>query len=258
MSVYAVNGKVPVAAWIESRDTEAVTSAVATDLISGTYPGTLTNMDLAADPDTARIADTGSGGTRALEFDGVNDFVSLGTSAALSLAGTMSISAWYKSAGFYNQDQCILGNCDAGGGFANYALTVGFTGNRIELWQNAAGPVATSSAGISDTNWHHIVSVRSGATGAWNLKIYLDGTLVANANTTTNATAGTRPTAIGRFGLFNGYHLRGRVDDIRLFNVELDAASDVPYLNNSGAGRGRIAVTGETRRRRQSVSGGVL
>lgn len=247
MSIYAVNGKEPIAAWIESLDPEAVTSSKATDLV-GTNHGTLTNMDLTADPDTSRIADTGAGGSRALIFDGSNDYVSLGTSAALSISGEMSISAWYKSSGFYTQDQVILGNCDSGGGFSNYVLSVGYSGNRVELWQNAAGPVLASSVGINDTDWHHIVSVRTGSTGAWNLKIYLDGTLVANANTTVNATAGTRPTSIGRFGTFNGYHLRGLVDDVRLFNVGLDA-DDVAYLRDGGNGRGIVAATGKKRPR---------
>lgn len=257
MSIYAVNGKEPIAAWIESRDTEAVTSAVASDLISGTYPGTLTNMDLTADPDTARIADTGAGGTRALELDGVNDFVSLGTSAALSISGEMAISCWYKSAGSYTQDQAIIGNCDSGGGLSNYILTVGYTGQKVEWWNNAATPVAASSNNIADTNWHHLAAVRSGSAGSWTIKIYVDGSLVANTTTSQNPHGSTRPTSIGRFGAFGGYYTKGRIDDVRVWNQVIDA-TDVSYLYNSGAGRGRVAVTAETRRRRQSVSGGVL
>lgn len=230
----SVNGKTPISAWVPSRDTAGNGTTTLTDLSTGGNNGTLTNM---ATPASNWVADTGAGGVRALEFDGTNDYVALGSSAALSIVGQLSISCWYKSAGSYTQDQVLIGNCDSSGGFSNYILSVGYSFDRPEFWQNAAGPFATSSTGISDTNWHHIVAVRSGSSGAWNIKIYLDGTLVANANTSTNPTGGTRPTTLGRFGTFNGYHLRGRGDDWRIWNQPLDA-TDVSALYASGAGRG--------------------
>jgi hypothetical protein len=60
---------------------------------------------------------------------------------------------------------------------------------------------------------------------------------------------------IGYDGLLSGSGCG--MDDIRIWHQSLDL-SDAAYLYNSGSGRGRVAVFGESRRRRQSVSGGVL
>ena len=48
MSLYAVNGKEPVAAWIPSLDTAGNGTTTLTDLV-GSNNGTLTNMDAATD-----------------------------------------------------------------------------------------------------------------------------------------------------------------------------------------------------------------
>ena len=94
----AVNGKTPVSAWVPSRDTAGNSTTTLTDLSSGENNGTLTNM---AVPANNWVADTDAGGVRALEFDGSNDYVALGSGAALSITGEMAISCWYKSAGTY-------------------------------------------------------------------------------------------------------------------------------------------------------------
>jgi len=168
VSIYAVNGKEPIGAWIESLDPESVTSSVATDLV-GSNHGTLTNMDLTADPDTARKADTDAGGTRALDLDGSNDFVNFGTGLNASLLGEMSISGWWK---LRNRSSVngIMGN-GAAGGSGGFAFEVGRTANKLSWLQNSSTIDATSTGTITDSNWHHIVVVRTGSTGAWTITI---------------------------------------------------------------------------------------
>lgn len=90
MSIYAVNGKEPIAAWIPSLDTAGNGTTTLTDLV-GSNHGTLTNMDAATD----WVADTGAGGVRALDFDGVNDHVVFSPPA---FSSTASFSLWVKPA----------------------------------------------------------------------------------------------------------------------------------------------------------------
>jgi hypothetical protein len=268
MSVYAVNSKEPIAAWIESRDPEAVTSSKATDLI-GTNHGTLTSMDLTADPDTARIADTDAGGVRALAFDGSNDYVTIPHASVLNPGSSaFSISCWIKPPNS-NQYGPILQKRNADGGIGQlYALAVatsGFdatVGKKISfslLW-NSTSVVRSShtTADVADGNWHHVVAVWNGSA----IKIYVDGVdraLTSEASTGT-ISVGMSPSGALRLGanVPGGFHYTGRQDDLRLFfGYQLDA-DDIAYLYSSGSGRGRIAVTPDSRRRRQSVSGGVL
>lgn len=70
MSIYAVNEKEPIVAWIPSRDDSGSGTATLSALVSS-VTGTLTNMD----PATDWVADTGAGGIRRVDQDGSNDFV---------------------------------------------------------------------------------------------------------------------------------------------------------------------------------------
>jgi len=65
MSIYAVNGKTPIAAWVPTRPQNATDVIVSND-------GTLTNG-------ASVVSATGEGGSHAFDLDGVNDFVSCGT-----------------------------------------------------------------------------------------------------------------------------------------------------------------------------------
>ena len=90
MSLYAVNGKEQIAAWIPSLDTAGNGTTTLTDLV-GSNDGTLTNMD-AAD----WVADTDAGGVRALDFDGTNDRVigALGAHQTALNSNVFSVSIW--------------------------------------------------------------------------------------------------------------------------------------------------------------------
>lgn len=257
MSIYAVNGKEPVAAWIESRDPEAVTSSKATDLI-GTNHGTLTSMDLTADPDTARIADTGAGGVRALAFDGSNDYVNIPHNSVLNPGSSaFSISCWIKPQNA-NQYGPILQKRNSDGGigqlFALAVATSGFdatVGKKVSfslLW-NSTSVVRSShtTADVADGTWHHVVAVWTGSA----IQIWVDG---ANQSLTSEASTGTvsvgmNPSGALRLGVntpSGGLYYTGRVDDVRLFHgYQLDA-DDIAYLGQS---RGIVAATGKKRPR---------
>ncbi len=252
MSNYAVNSKEPIAAWIPSRDTAGNGTTTLTDLV-GSNTGTLTNMDAATD----WVADTDSGGVRALDFDGINDCVRCGKGLNASLLGEMAISGWFK---FRNRGSVngFLGN-GASGGSSGFAFEIGRTANKLGWLQNSNTIDAVSTGTITDANWHHIVIVRTGSTGAWTITLWID-----NASSSHSTSANPDPVfkngqfTIGRYGDYTGgFNSSCIADDIRVFNQSLDS-SDVSYLYNSGSSRCRSPVTGESRRRRQSVSGGVL
>jgi len=234
----SVNGKVPVAAWIESRDPEAVTSATATDLV-GTNHGTLTSMDLTADPDTARISDTGAGGVRALNFDASNDYVSLGSTIVLPFSSAFSISWWEKvttSSGTYRSrlrlrngtnDFFVFRSDDS-----SYA-TLSFGPGRGVATMKSACATLTASVGT----WKHFVIV--GASGS-------NSNTVADYSVYEDGVAKT-VVAGGFYGVSNGQSRIGwdgaddpancRMDDIRIWHQSLDA-TDATSLYASGSGRG--------------------
>lgn len=241
----AVNGKSPVITWCPSRDTVGNGTTTLYDL-AGTNNGTLTSMDAATD----WVADTGSGGVRRLDFDGINDRV-IAASASLQFiqnSFVYSISFWIKvlntsgrysltgnAAGTSDKGFCVLFENGAGVGtkairvFVNY----GSAGNNSQAFRS-------SDNAITDTNWHHVVITSSAAATR---QIYVDGASLTVTGETQTAVAATgvstRAVAIGvcnHSALFLPSF--SSQDDFRVWNATLDS-SDVAFLYNSGAGRGR-------------------
>lgn len=183
--------------------------------IAGRNNGTLTNG-------ATFSTDRHLGGCGSVSFDGTNDYVDLGSPAALNLPGTFSFCCWYRNTSA-KSFQAFIANSNSGGSFANYAVTFNYTANKFELWNNASGPQITSTASISDTAWHHYGCVRSGVAGSWNLSLYIDGVLDKTATSGIDPSGGTYPVALGRFGGFNGYYLLGNQDDAAIYPRALTA-----------------------------------
>jgi hypothetical protein len=210
----AVNGKMPVAAWIPTR------TQTAEDLI-GSNDGTLTNG-------ASIVSNTNAGGTYAFSFDGVNDFVNAGIGADLDPGGTnvLSVSAWIKRATSTSQVVVI---CRRSGG--GYVLTVN-TNHTIKMSKYGIVDVIIGSF-PADTNWHHIVGVWS----ASGVSVYVDGVLNATSgNTSSFGSSVSGSTTIGGTTTGDGY-ATGLIDDVRVWRLAIDA-TDIADLYASGNGRG--------------------
>lgn len=239
----SVNGKAPVAAWVESRDPETTSSTLITDL-AGSNDGTMTNMD----PATDRVSDTGAGGVRALDFDGANDYITIPHASGLNPAsGAFSISCWIKPPNA-NQFGPILQKRMADGAFTQlYSLAVaadgfaGSSGKKIAftlLFSGASNARSSRTAtDVADGNWHHVVAIWTGSA----IEIWVDGT---SRSLTTETTGGSVSSLVpsGALRLATNVpgvsHYSGRQDDIRLFIGEALDATDIADLYASGAGRG--------------------
>lgn len=93
----------------------------------------------------------------------------------------------------------------------------------------------TTDSNFNDLNWHHVVITYDGSSTSAGMQIYVDGSLVSQTRTN-GGTLGTLPTSTTLFvGKRDGRseYLGGDLDEIGLFNVELDS-SEVTYLYQSG------------------------
>ena len=261
MSVYAVNSKEPIAAWIPSLDTAGNGTTTLNDLI-GSKHATLTNFALTGSTSNW-VADTDAGGVRALDFDNSNDYADIGAVDVLPSSGALGLSWWEKHTSVSGTWQSRFRFRIAGATrsfllFRSTAPTferVSWIGKSSGTYLRAStAPTIADSVGV----WKHFVltgaSFVSDTTSDWTL--WVDGvaqTLILGGGASSFGNAASR---IGLDGLGDD-PTNARLDDIRVWTQSLDT-SDVSYLYNSGSGRGRIPVTGESRRRRPSVSGGVL
>ena len=201
-----------------------------------------------------------SQGRYAMNFDGVDDFANLGSSSAINLKSDMTFSGWFKANGDYTTQQAFIANSQVGT-TANYAVTFAFSDNKFEFWNGAGGPNITSVRSISDNFWHYYAATRSGATGAWNLNLYIDGVLDKTGTASVNPSGGTTDiVSIGRFGGFSGYYLKGQLDDVRIYNralspQEIRTLADRRGIAYEMAARRRSSVQVTTNRLRRALIG---
>jgi hypothetical protein len=202
----------------------------AADASGGGLTGTLTNG-----------ATWGTGhAAGAVSLDGVNDFVELGNPLSLQLTGSMTVSAWVKSAAFPADDAAIVSKRTSG--------EIGFQlDTTIDRGPRTVGFKLTTSAGgnmfrygatsLLANSWYFVTGVYNAATSE--LHVYLngqldDGTLVGTVSATQqNSTANVN---IGRRPGLNTFNFNGLIDDVRIYSRALTAGEIQTDMNTPVAG----------------------
>ncbi|MEK7184212.1 MAG: LamG domain-containing protein, partial [Patescibacteria group bacterium] len=173
----------------------------------------------------------------ALDFDGVDDFVSVPDSQTLDITGKLTLSAWvYADTTPELFDSPIIKTTDNDAWLDGYGMY--FEGGLIKFWVDRYDTnVATAS--FSTGVWHHVVGTYDGA----NVRIYVDGVAgsvdpYAGAVTTNNTAMfiGAGADASGA-----GYFWDGKVDEVALFRRSL-SATEVSDLYKRGAVRFKYLV----------------
>jgi len=237
VTIYAVNGKEPIYAWIPSLDTAGNGTTTLSDLVSN-RPGTLTNMDAATD----WVSDTDAGGVRALDFDGSND--SVATPGNLTIGNAVSLSFWIKTPAAVTTTKIVFELTPNYNGVAGFIVTL-----------EAGSAMAFGHSGFSGTNvysvgnitfpghgsWQHIVfNFERKSAGIGDLSAFVNGAAVS---VTSAFVAGvvSGNYAIARLFMMsrntNAFHTAGRLDDVRMFSAP-SVLADAQYLYAGGFGRG--------------------
>jgi len=158
---------------------------------------------------------TGTDGTPALYFDGVNDFVIMAESATLEPASAVSVSLWVRAA---TGAGCVM--CVDDGDWSYAYGGFGFPSFQV---QNGSS-VSTGGTFTADT-WQHWLWTYSAASG--DLNAYRDGVLVdtgSGAASNISYTAGLQL----RVGRRVGHSwFAGALQHVAIFGTELTAADAV-------------------------------
>lgn len=225
----AVNGKMPIAAWVPSRDDAGNGTTTLTDLV-GSNDGTLTNMDAATD----WVVNIDAGGARALDFDGTNDYVSV---SPRPLANSMSFTAWVRFDSVASRRTILACGLGFAGG-AGYRLWLE-NSDKLTFDTSPDGSatcrVVSTSVPVSN-QWYFVCGTYDSALGA---AIYVDGVQQGtNASAYGSMAAAEADMLIGarNFSGVSNYH-DGLIDDVRIWDQALNS-TDVADLYASGSGRG--------------------
>lgn len=174
--------------------------------------GTLTN---------GPVRTTGKIGN-ALSFDGIDDYVNLGTNASINPSGPITLTAWINTNILTNGPsgigRSIIFNGDGNG--QNYELEINRPSGHVEMiWGNSI--ILTSIATINTGTWYHLTYLRTGTTGNWTATLYINGVLDSSVVTTINPNGVVYATQIGGYNTFANNIFSGLIDDIRLYNRPL-------------------------------------
>lgn len=194
----------------------------------GTNNGTLTNGPVW----------TNGLNSGALSFDGIDDYVSVPSNAALRISsGSLTISAWVKFNALPDL-QTILAKGAANGNL-NYALRTAASPSNDEFtfYFHDGGNwrvYTTNNANLATSTWYQVVLTFTIGNGS-SIKVYLNNSLLTGSwvQGTGNEmpVTTTSPLTIG--GLPTTQRLNGILDDIRMFRATL-TANQIQQLYSAG------------------------
>jgi len=178
---------------------------------------------------------------QAIELDGIDDYVVLGTSTDLNFGTDIdfSVALWAKTDG-WNTDAAIISNKDWNSGSNTGWLISGGSGSGTWQWNycGAESPRVDydpSGPQLNDGFWHHLCVTHDRDGMA---KLYFDGFLQEEIDI--SASTGTLdagfPTVVGTDGaegIFWPYWFAGVIDELRIYDdvltqTEIDTLSQKP------------------------------
>jgi hypothetical protein len=161
----------------------------------------------------------------AVQFDGKDDYVNLGTPAQLYIPDNYTYSAWFRVGEDINGDSgvqyllCIGSRSDLVFGVED---NVGIDGDlALHYYDTAPGfhAVGVGKTVWSSGDWHMVAGTKDSATGH---KIYLDGELKnSDTNTNNDNYATSRMISIGARAWTGHQYYNGTIDDVRIYNRTL-------------------------------------
>lgn len=181
----------------------------------------------------------------ALDFDGINDYLSEDTATAgdFELTDAFSLEAWFNVDGFVG-DPAIISKI-SGSNFG-YALIVMPSVQKIQLVLRSTGGlgmVCTVDSIVAD-QWYHVVATYDGSSSASGMHIYLDAVdkpINIQSDALSGSIATTVPLLVGTYqiGLDPSLSIDpfdGTIDEIVVYPYEL-SEEEVIWRYNEGNGR---------------------
>jgi CSLREA domain-containing protein len=174
-------------------------------------------------------------GGAALEFDGIDDQLNMGTSDMLMLSDTdFTVEAWISTTN--TTTGWVLGKHDPGWG-NGYGLTI----NHQDCSPNKAcfdiagdHMAAISTSDVNDGQWHHIAGVYD-VSGT--KSIFIDGILEDSNPAPVNIPPNTAPFRVGYVYESPGIErYQGQIDEVRVWNVARTGAEIQSTMNTPLSG----------------------
>jgi hypothetical protein len=173
-----------------------------------------------------------------MTFDGVDDFIDLGTS--LSLANEFTISSWININNTTAGAKAIVYKGNTTISSYEFAFEVNRTSGKLSTLASVSGPVFTSNTTLVAGSWYHAALTKTIVGANITYTFFLNGQPDGTGTTTLTPNYSSGIAAIGKYGSssFPGY-FNGFIDEVALFNYALTADQikfDIYEPTKSGTG----------------------
>ena len=163
----------------------------------------------------------------ALDFDGVNDYITISGASNLNISGDLTMSMWFKANSFTNYEYIFrLGS----GTTINGDRMIGFKNSKISTNTYADTSGAYDVLGnttLSTGVWYHVAIVYSSNT----VIIYLNGNADSSSIPTTMGTISYVNTTIAQS--YNSNYFDGSISNCSIWNASLTSAQ-ISEIYNEG------------------------
>ena len=209
-------------------------STIASYTVTYTTAGTCPNTSTQTVEIAAALAQVNN--VYSMEFDGVNDYVTMGNVLNTSSTGAsaFSMSCWFKTSAS-GSNQIMISKAKNSGQFDGYQLWINSTGEIFFFLGRYTGNAASSpwiyvrtTTTWNDGNWHNAVLTYNGNQNTSGLTLYVGGNteLLTSVHSNTPSISSTDSEfMIGAKGKSGdvGLFFEGKIDEVSFFDVELTA-----------------------------------
>ena len=211
--------------------------------------GVLTSMVPASDWVTVE-------GKYALDFDGTDDHI---PTRVISATNDVTFSVWFNSRDV-SSFRAIASDANSAGAVINMQMEIAGSAKLGVLWGSSPYLRVGGSTALTTGQLYHGAVVRSGSSGAWSYRIYLNGKQDGSGTSVVNPGSASTFT-IGRPGEANTQYFNGScIDDVRVYNRALTPSEISLLASRRGiayelALRRRASVAVQFNRRRRLLVG---
>ena len=226
VNVSVSNAAPPVTGLVGAYGFEETTGTAVTDSSGANNPGTISGA-------AARTASGKIG--RAIDFDGVNDYVSVADANSLDLTTGMTLEAWVQLDTVSSWRTAILKEKPGSLVYALYANSSSARPQGEIVTGTGAGTdrVAGIGPALTAGTWTHLALTYDNA----QLRLYKNGVQVTQTASTGAIQASGLPLRIGGNAIW-GEYLDGRIDEVRVYNRALSAAEITTDMTTPVGGGG--------------------
>lgn len=203
---------------------------------------TTVNFASNQDPYTFVVGGTGTTPGAALDFDGVNDYVTLPATLNNQFgANRITLEGWFYPTAPAPANQYVMWIGEAYTSDSNVKFTIYQESANLICGFYDNGWIATNGVAVTLNQWQHVACTYD----QQNIKLYVNGAVVATAAATAALPAGDGDWYLGRRWDADELYT-GRIDEVRIWNRALSAGEIANSMNcePSGTASGLVARYG--------------